>query len=221
MTRLLVLVEGQSEEVFVKRSLATHLQQFGVYVQSPKILWTKRLASGGGYRGGVSTWRQVKRDLTPLLRDGRAWVTTVIDFYGLPKDFPGASELKDIADPQARVQAAQSRFASEIKHERFIPFFALHELEAWIFSHTGIVQDHYGKPLLSDRLSSVVHEAGSPEQINHGPTTHPKARLRDLVGGYKETSDGPTLLEKIGIERIRLACPHFNRWLSRLESLGA
>jgi len=72
MTRLLVLVEGQSEEVFIKHTLAAHLQQFGVYVQSPKILWTKRLAGGGGHRGGISSWAQVKRDLIPLLRDGCA-----------------------------------------------------------------------------------------------------------------------------------------------------
>ena len=31
MTRLLILVEGQSEEVFAKRTLAPHLAAFGVY----------------------------------------------------------------------------------------------------------------------------------------------------------------------------------------------
>lgn len=221
MTRLLVLVEGQSEEVFVKHTLTTHLQQFGVFVQTPKILWTKRLASGGGHRGGVSSWTQIKRDLMPLLRDGCAWVTTLIDFYGLPKDFPGIGELQAITNPQARVQAVQRRFASEIKHERFLPFFALHELEAWVFSHPSTVEDHYGKPFLSDRLQAVLQEVGAPEQINHGPKTHPKARLRDIVGSYKETSDGPILLEKIGIGRIRLACPHFDDWVSRLERLGS
>ena len=54
MTRLLMLVEGQSEEIFVKHTLAPHLAQHGVYVQPPIVLWTKRLPSGGGFRGGVS-----------------------------------------------------------------------------------------------------------------------------------------------------------------------
>jgi len=147
-------------------------------------------------------------------------VTTLIDFYGLPKDFLGIEELQDIANPQARVRVAQHRFAEEIKHERFLPFFALHELEAWVFSHPGTVEDHYANPFLSDRLQAVLQEVGAPEQINHGPRTHPKARLRDIVGSYKETSNGPILLEKIGIDRIRMACAHFDDWVSKLEGLG-
>lgn len=73
---------------------------------------------------------------------------------------------------------------------------------------------------ISDRLRTAVQDAGAPELINHGATTHPKARLHDLVGGYKETSDGPTLLEKIGIAAVRVSCPHFDGWLNRLEALG-
>jgi hypothetical protein len=69
-------------------------------------------------------------------------------------------------------------------------------------------------------LQTVVQQAGAPELINHDPDTHPKARLRDLTGDYKETRDSPALLEKIGIETIRRACPHFGAWLTRLEALG-
>ncbi|GEM_PF-6596573 len=76
MTRLLMLVEGQSEEVFVKRTLTPHLAQHGVFVESPIVLWTMRLPSGGGFRGGVSNWSQIRRSLLPLTRDGDAWVTT-------------------------------------------------------------------------------------------------------------------------------------------------
>jgi len=97
---------------------------------------------------------------------------------------------------------------------------ALHEFEAWLFSAPETVEAHFGKEHLADRLQSVVQQAGAPELINHGADTHPKARLHSLVGGYKETSDGPTLLEKIGIAAVRAACPHFDGWLKRLEALG-
>ena len=50
-----------------------------------------------------------------------------------------------------------------------------------------------------------VCQGGEPERINHGPDTHPKARLRAMGVGYKETSDGPILLDKIGIPAIRAA----------------
>jgi hypothetical protein len=220
MTRLLMLVEGQSEEIFVKHTLAPYLAQHGVYVQSPIVLWTKRLPSGGGFRGGVSNWNQIRRSLLPLTRDGDAWISTLLDFYGLPDDFPGLQEALGVGDPREQVAALQERFATELNHQRFIPFLALHEFEAWLFSAPDSVEAHFGKAHLADRLQTAVREAGAPELINHGSDTHPKARLHSLVGGYKETSDGPTLLEKIGIAAVRAACPHFDGWLQRLEALG-
>lgn len=220
MTRLLMLVEGQSEEIFVKHTLAPHLAQHGVFVQSPIVLWTKRLPSGGGFRGGVSNWNQIRRSLLPLTRDGDAWISTLLDLYGLPEDFPGLPEALGAGDPRGKVAALQARFAEELNHQRFIPFLALHEFEAWLFSAPDIVEMHFDKANLADRLHTVVQRAGEPELINHGADTHPKARLHSLVGGYKETSDGPTLLQKIGIAAVRAACPHFDGWLNRLEALG-
>lgn len=220
MTRLLMLVEGQSEEIFVKHTLTPYLAQHGVYVQSPIVLWTKRLPSGGGFRGGVSNWSQIRRDLLPLTRDGDAWVTTLLDFYGLPEDFPGLPEALGAGNAQEKIIALQERFAAEVNHQRFIPFLALHEFEAWLFSAPDAVEAHFGKAHLAERLRNAMREAGAPELINHGATTHPKARLQSLVGAYKETSDGPTLLEKIGIAAVRAACPHFDSWLQRLETLG-
>jgi hypothetical protein len=220
MTRLLILVEGQSEELFVKRTLAPHLAQHGVYMESPTMLWTKRLPSGGGFRGGVSNWHQIRRNLLPLMHDGNAWVSTLLDFYGLPEDFPGLPEALAAGDPYEKIVALQKRFAAEMNHQRFIPFLALHEFEAWLFSAPDTVEAHFGKAHLGDKLRKVVQQAGAPESINHGTDTHPKAWLHNLVGSYKETSDGPTLLEKIGIAAIRSACPHFDGWLNCLEALG-
>lgn len=220
MTRLLVLVEGQSEEIFVKRTLTPHLQNYGVFVQAPKILWTKRLASGGGHRGGVSSWLQIKRDLMALSRDSNAWITTMLDFYGLPKDFPGLDSAKTATSPESRVEALQANFAAEIPNPRFVPFLVLHEFEAWVFSEPCTVEKHFSMSKLADRLAAVVDQKGGPEKINYGPATHPKARLRELILNYKETSDGPTLLDKIGVDKIRALCPHFHCWLSTLEALG-
>lgn len=220
MTRLLILVEGQSEETFVKRTLTPHLVRHGVYVESPTILWTNRQPEGGGFRGGVSKWSRIRQNLLPLTQDSDAWVTTLMDFYGLPTDFPGLQEALGAGNAHDRVIALQRRFAQEINHKRFIPFLALHEFEAWLFSAPDAVAMHFGNAHLAKRLCNAVQEAGAPELINHGATTHPKARLRSLLGAYKETSDGPTLLEKIGIAAVRAACPHFNGWLQRLEDLG-
>ena len=216
MTRLLMLVEGQSEEIFVKRTLAPYLAERGVYVQPPIVLWTKRLDSGGGFRGGAIYWNQIRRSVLPLTRDGNAWVTTLLDYYGLPEDFPGYQKARKAGDPRQRVAKLQEEFARVIDHPRFVPFLALHEFEAWVFTAPDVVAEHFG----TRGLAAQMRQAGDPELINLGETSHPKARLRSMNTGYKETSDGPTLLAKIGIDAIRDACPHFAAWLKRLEALG-
>ena len=220
MTRLLMLVEGQSEEVFVKRTLAPYLAERQVYVQPPIVLWTKRLASGGGYRGGVSDWNQIRRSLNPLTRDSDAWVTTLLDLYGLPEDFPGYREAHEPGDARQRVATLQQSFMEAIGHPRFVPFLALHEFEAWVFAGPDVVADHFSTPGLAARVRQASQQAGNPELIDLGDSSHPKARLQGMNTGYKQSADGPTLLEKIGIDAIRRACPHFAGWLKRLEALG-
>jgi hypothetical protein len=64
-----------------------------------------------------------------------------------------------------------------------------------------------------------VTSRGLGDVYKRQETTHPKARLKEMATGYKETSDGPTLMGKIGIPAIRAACPHFDSWLQRLEAL--
>ena len=216
-----MLVEGQSEEAFVKQTLAPWLAQSSVFVQGPVVLWTKRLPAGGGYRGGVGSWEQVRKNLAPLLRDGDAWVTTLIDFYGLPEDLPGLAQHKGQGLAREQVINVQSEMAGAFGHPpRFLPFLALHEFEAWMFVEPAVVSAHFGSPALAARLAAEIPEPGGPEAINHGPDSHPSVRLSRHCPSYKKTSDGPTVLGKIGIPAIRDRCPHFAGWLARLEALG-
>jgi hypothetical protein len=220
MTRLLLLVEGQSEEIFVNQTLKPHLLSFGVHVQPPIVLWTKRHPAGGGFRGGVSSWRQILSSLLPLLEDSDAWVTTMLDFYGLPDDVPGYAAAREPGDPYVRAAGLHDALHANVRRPRFIPFLVLHEFEAWAFCSPEIVAAHFDQTNLATKMHRVLEQVESPELINHGKHTHPKARLQDMVQSYKETSDGPLLLQKIGIPAIRAQCPHFAGWLKRLESLG-
>lgn len=217
-----MLVEGQSEEAFVKRTLAPWLAEHGVFVERPVVLWTKRLPAGGGFRGGVGSWEQIRKSLLPLLDDGSAWVTTLLDFYGLPDDVPGSAVFQAHGPAYERVQRLQQEFAAALgRFPRFIPFLALHEFEAWMFAKPAVVATHFDNPAAATALADEIPRSGGPEAINQGQDTHPKARLRKHFPSYKESSDGPTLLSKIGIPAVRAQCPHFAAWLARLEALGA
>ena len=220
MTRLLMLVEGQSEEIFVNKTLKPYLAEKGVFIEGPIVLWTKRLPSGGGYRGGVSSWKKILDNIFPLTKDGNAWITTLLDFYGLPDDVPGYQKALGRGNPRDKVVELHAQLFTEIKHPRFIPFLALHEFEAWVFCAPEIVAMHFDRANIAVEIKKAIDLAGEPEFINHGETTHPKARLKEMAAEYKETSDGPTLMGKIGIPAIRAACPHFDSWLRRLEALA-
>jgi hypothetical protein len=71
------------------------------------------------------------------------------------------------------------------------------------------------------RISALADECPETQGRTEGMGNwQPKARLRKHGPRYKETSDGPTLLAKIGIPAIRERCPHFAGWLTRLEALA-
>ena len=102
MKRLLILVEGPTEDRFVKDVLRPHLQERGV-TPIPTILTTKKVKAGPDFKGGVRSFQQVENDLRRLLRDSAAaLVTTMFDFYGFPKSFPGWAEVTS-RQPQQRV----------------------------------------------------------------------------------------------------------------------
>lgn len=217
MKRLLVLVEGQTEEVFVNHVLAPHLLQHEV-VAIPTILETRHLPGRARDKGGVSSWSKTRKDILMRLADTDAVTTTILDFYGLPDDFPGGG-LSRTNSPVNDVLAVEAAMAAEFQNPRFLPFLALHEFEAWVFSSPDAVATHFGRPVLRAKLEEVAGSFTSVEHINHGPETHPSKRLETMIPEYKKRSDGPTILAAVGVPAIRVCCPHFHDWLNRLEAL--
>lgn len=98
MIRVNVVVEGQTEEAFVKRVLAPHLLSKQVDAR-PMIAPTKRGVRKRVHRGGgrwfASAQRFIRRKLTD---DTSAYTTTMFDYYGLPSDFPGMDHA-DVPPP--------------------------------------------------------------------------------------------------------------------------
>lgn len=219
MTRLLVLAEGDSEELFVREMLAPHLVEVGVYATATAVQ-TKRLANGTKFTGG-NRWSQIRNSLRPLLDDSNAWVTTLLDFYGLPDDFPGASaNALSRAGSRVEVERIETAFAAAFDHpSRFIPFLALHEFEAWYFADPMRIEAFYGRPGTAAAMRQACESTGGPESIDHGRATHPSKRLEGYGIGFRKTA-GVAALKEVGLPAIRAACPHFAAWLCLLEALG-
>lgn len=213
-----VLVEGQTEERFVKQVLAPHFYPVGLYLE-PTILVTKYVKHGADFKGGVLHFAQFKRDLDLLLRDtGDALVTTMLDYYALPNDFPGMGDRPN-SDPWQRVQHVQNAVTAHFGARRNLDIFlALHEFESLLFSSDEELPKALTRSELKDAFVRERMSAGSPEEINETPEGAPSKRIMRLFPGYRKLLHGPTIAERIGLDTIRANCPHFNGWVERLEA---
>jgi len=75
MARLLVHVEGETEETFVNEMLSRHLQTVGYERVSARLLGNSRLRVR---RGGIRPWTSVKRDIVRHLKEDRHCLTTTM-----------------------------------------------------------------------------------------------------------------------------------------------
>jgi hypothetical protein len=224
MARLYVHAEGATEQAFVREILTEHLAARGVYVQGAVRVATKR-ERGKVHRGGGRHYMPMKNDIVCFLKQEKAtdvFFTTMIDLYGLYADFPGREAADNFRhEPYERVRRLEQAFAADIPDPRFIPYLQLHEFEALLFadpSAFAYVYENCQKQLAA--LQEMVEKDGPPELINDGPQTAPSKRVRAQFADYQKPVVGPALVGVIGLDGIRKKCPHFNEWLTRLESLG-
>lgn len=214
--RLHLLVEGQTEETIVRGVIEPYLASMGWLVEH-SIIKTKRPVGGGAYRGGVTCWAHVERDLRLLLGDSNlAIVTTVMDYYGFPKDAPGMSSLP-AGDAYAEVEHVEGAMAAAVANQRFVPNLVLHETEAWVLAAHEQLGELYGDVRLADALRREVENAGGPELVNNGAATAPSKRLIRHRAEYDKVNDGPLAVVDLGLPALRAQCPHLDRWLLRLE----
>ena len=219
-TRALVLVEGQTEERFVKDVLAPAFWSRGLYL-SPTILVTKRVKDGPNFKGGVTRFARFENDLRELLRSGGAVVTTILDYYRLPADFPGMNTRPN-GTPRQRVEHVEQAIGAYFGSPRnFVPFLALHEYEAWLFASPDALPGVMNDSAKQADIEAIRQSISTPEEINDDPEWAPSKRILKLFPSYRKVAHGPMAAGRIGLERIRAECPHFDQWLVVLEGFPA
>lgn len=216
MTRVYLLVEGQTEEAFVRELLVPHYARLGLYI-TPIIVSTRP-----GYKGGVVRYEKIKPQIGRLCRqDEGAYVTTLFDLYALPQDFPGKT---DAAYPvtgsgQQKAGFLESQLAQDIGQANFIPNLMVHEFEALLFVDTRKFAEWVDNYSIVISLGDQAQQYPTPEDINDSPQNAPSKRILRAMPDYKKTVHGPLIACEIGLDAMRGACPHFNEWLKKLEAL--
>ena len=223
--KVLILAEGPTEEAFIKQVLAPAMP--GLWL-IPTIVKTK-VTGAKAEKGGSVTYHEFKRQLNLLLRDSSAsMVTTMADYQGLRSDFPGR-ERPEGHTPAARVFFVEAAMKADVTDARYLPFLALHEFEALLFVKPQIIADVLRRPVLARPLQKIREQfPATPEEINDSPLTSPSARIEsacaEVCGSpriFHKRTHGPIITARIGLEQIRMECPHFNDWMTKLEAFTA
>lgn len=226
MTRLNVVVEGQTEEAFIKRVMAPHLRACEVYATpiivsaSPTRRSRDHLGGGGSFGKAVRTIRDT------LSNDLGAYCTTMFDYDGLPSDYSGLNT--DDCPPSSQlndhVEYLESALAQEVGDtHRFLPYLQVHEFEALLFADVEEIDRALrlssAQESRLDELRTIVEHFDHPERIDDGDDTAPSKRLHSLFPRYDKVLHGELIAHDIGLARIRAECPHFDDWVARLETL--
>ena len=223
MTSLAFICEGKTERNFVEEVIAPHLKARGIE-SVPSEIGQEFLQPGGN----VSLARVV-RDVENHLANSD-YVTTVVDFYGMATDWvkccggdihqKATQEKAEIAESAALKYAISHVNVPDVER-RFIPNVLMHEFEGLLLtSPETIVTVTRNTRALCD-LAHEIEGFDSPEDINTGRDTAPSKRLKKCKANYGKTFHGARIAAVIGLAAIRSSCPHFNRWMERIETLGA
>ena len=226
MARLLIHVEGQTEESFVNEVLAPYLYQCGYSKVGARLLGNARQRDR---RGGIRSWKTVRGDiLNHLKEDPDSLVSTMVDYYGLPasgdKAWPGrqvAGALPFAQKAHTVTSALHSDICDELGsgfyRDRFIPYVMMHEFEGLLFSDCAGFARGIGLSGLASKFQAIRDEFGSPEEINDSVDTAPSKRVTGLVPAYEKPLLGTLAVFEIGLDAIRRECPEFRQWLEQLE----
>ncbi len=161
MPRLLIHVEGQTEEAFVNEVLEGYLLAVGYHSVAARIVGNARLRRR---RGGIRPWPSVRKDIVNHLKEDSGCIaTTMVDYYGLPQQgaggWPGRAKAAGLKVSKKAVyveDALLKDVATEIDNpRRFVPFVLMHEFESLLFSDCDALSRGIGRPDLKPKFESV------------------------------------------------------------------
>jgi len=224
--RVYLVVEGQTEQTFVKNTLAPYMAVKNIFLEP-------RLLGKNGHKGGHVTFERVQQDIGIFLKqEPDTYITTMVDYFRIDSDWPGKRELDQHINAGGIIShheqakrledAAQHKLEgihSKQHHQRFFPYVEMHEFEALLFSDAQKLAQGIG--VQDSDIERILEQySGKPEHINSNPKSAPSKQILALYPAYRKVVMGSTIAASIGIERMREVCPHFHQWLTHMETLS-
>ena len=215
MKNVYIYCEGPTEESFINEILYPYFLNIGIFVY-PIICETKRTPVRK-YKGGVSDYNKIKRELSMLCKSHpNEHITTMFDFYAMPDNTPGIDfRANNLIDQITTIEAAIN---DDIGQRNCKFHFMLHEFEGILFSHTDSFR-LIAEPDTVASVQAIRDQYPTPEHINNSPETAPSKRLEALIPNYAKVKNGTLLALNMGIDVIMQECPHFKNWINEIANL--
>jgi hypothetical protein len=220
-----IIVEGPTEQIFVRDFLAPAMSMKGIYLHAARI-------GSPGHKGGDIRFERAKSDIGNFLRQRPdTYVSTMFDYFRIDSDWPGREDIRGKINSGAALSAAEKaglmeeathrkiveNFGGNNADRRFIPYISMHEFEALLFSDPVVLAEKI--KVTPESVQQILAKCGNPEEINDRPETAPSKRIAALTSGYQKIVMGSSIAEAIGITTMRRQCQHFNQWLTTLEQI--
>lgn len=165
MKRVIVICEGETEKEFCTKLLSPSFASKNIFIQSPLIKKSM---------GGIVKWTELKKQiLLHLKNDTTAYITTLIDYYGLyaKYQFPGWEDAMKIADKNARMAFLEKSMLESIDidlRHRYLPYIQMHEFEGLLFNNIQVFHEQIPKNELVgiEELKKTFADFKNPEMIN-------------------------------------------------------
>lgn len=211
MKRLLIFVEGQTEEEFVNSVIAPHLRdEFGILSVIPI-----KIATSAKAKGGFVSYEYLKNDVQKRIREQDVIVSMFVDYFRIPVNLPDYSTCLAKGSVDDRIQCLENAIRKDIGFPNFIPYIQKHEFEALLFSSNKGFEDLFDESVYHE-TQSIIGLFSNPEEINSHPKTAPSKRLQAIMPNYDKVTDGSMIAMEIGVETILKKCPRFRKWIEEL-----
>jgi len=219
MNRIRVLVEGQTERAFIRDILKPYFDSRRIDLHA--VMFRRQ--------GGIPPYVKSKDVIVRSLKEDAALIcTTMVDFYGMPTDWPGrdqANHCQNSAEKAGVVECSvlediAGSLGNSFNPRRLIPYVQMHEFEALLFSSPKKLAESLGDKKLSSTFLIIRNKFSTPEEINDHYDTCPSRRIEGAFRDFRKTINGITAASRIGLETMRKECLHFNDWITKLENLG-
>ena len=231
MVEIAIVAEGPSEQQFIVNYLDPYLRQAsgGKLYTNAIVVKTGVGADGKACSGGGGWYSRATAGYDSLIRRLLAepqlqGVSTMIDYYGFPRDF---IQKAGLSAPKCE-ELEQKLLECYTKREqpgKFLPFVVKHEFETLVIAAAL----HGSSTVFSSaeirQMAGWKDSSGGVEEINDSLQTSPSKRIIRLKERskvrYRKVPDSTDVFDHAPFEAVLKECPRFAGWVAKLLSFAA